>query len=287
MLESFRAGIVDGTTVVDPTPSALPPPPSPFVIDLATNVRTPLPDSLVGGTDYWVSPRSRRRVREVLAATTTGSRSRASTALTCVRSPDPVATTSTQRHGHPMATAIAYQEHHGAAFGSCFVEDLATGDKSQIVDRAIVRPSRGGGCAERQPRRRARGLPTPTADSVTEGSTCGRSPVAGGTRRSSCRTLSRRCTSPTARRSRSSTATAPGLRRRHLRRRHPRRHDALHRHCRDEAVRTAACRPTGAASPTWTAQAFASSTLSTRESTEVTEGNAVAWIGDDRLIIVP
>jgi basic membrane protein A len=133
-LETFRTEIVDGTTIVDPTPSPLPPPPSPFILDIATGARTPLPDSLVGGLDYWVSPDESRIAFGKCCTDDDGitvadidgtnlralTRSDGSNQYAAAWSPD--------------GTRLVYQEHQGASLGRLFVEDLATGEKAQIVD---------------------------------------------------------------------------------------------------------------------------------------------------------
>jgi basic membrane lipoprotein Med (substrate-binding protein (PBP1-ABC) superfamily)/DNA-binding SARP family transcriptional activator len=137
VLESFRADIVDGTTVVDRTPSQLPPPPSPFVLDLATDERTPLPDSLVGGTDYWVSPDESWIAFGKCCTDDDG--------ITVARIDGTDVRALARSDGHnqyaaawsPDSTRLVYQEHHGSAYGKLFVEDVETGEKSQIADAQL------------------------------------------------------------------------------------------------------------------------------------------------------
>ena len=133
-LESFRAEILDGTTVVDPTPSELPPPQRPFLLDLATGGRTPLPDGLIGGIDYWVSPDESRIAfgkccsddDAITVADIDGSDARA------LRPPG--GNNQYAAAWSSDGTRLEYQEHDGAASSKLFVEDLATGEKSQILD---------------------------------------------------------------------------------------------------------------------------------------------------------
>jgi basic membrane lipoprotein Med (substrate-binding protein (PBP1-ABC) superfamily)/DNA-binding SARP family transcriptional activator len=134
VLESLRAGIVDGSIVVETTPSALPPIPGPFVLDLRTGARTPLPDELGAAGHYWASPDG-SQIAFGRCCNDDDTITIANIDGTDVRPLSPPDGFS--QHGvgwSPDGTRIVYQEHVGTMLGDLFVEDLATGEKSQITD---------------------------------------------------------------------------------------------------------------------------------------------------------
>ena len=136
-LEAFRNQIIDGTITVDPIPAGEPPTVAPpFFLDLRTGARTPLPETLAGGSGYQVSPDGARVAYGTCCSGTDETRvaNVDGTDLRTLEPPDGLSYYGAQ--WSPDGTKLVYQERNGASssVGNLFVEDLASGRKTQITD---------------------------------------------------------------------------------------------------------------------------------------------------------
>jgi basic membrane lipoprotein Med (substrate-binding protein (PBP1-ABC) superfamily)/DNA-binding SARP family transcriptional activator len=137
-LETFRAQIIDGTISVDPTPAhemvtqrARPP----FLLDLRTGTTTPMAENLAG-VDHAVSPDGTRL--------TFGTCCNADDVVTIADIDGTDARTLQSPEGldhyaaqwSPDGTKLVYQERdaESGSLGNLFVEDLASGRRTQITD---------------------------------------------------------------------------------------------------------------------------------------------------------
>lgn len=137
-LETFRARIIDGTITVDPVPAHESPTvvADTFVFDLRTGERTPFRDALAGGTDYAVSPDGTRVARSTCCGrhdTITVANIEGSDVRTLQ---SPVGSSNYAPQWSPDGTKLAYQQRNtaGLGIGNLFIEDVATGQRTQLTD---------------------------------------------------------------------------------------------------------------------------------------------------------
>lgn len=122
----------------DATPSrASEPHPGPVLLDLATGETTPLPESLAEGAIYVASPDGTKLAYTRQPYVAGGFLEIANLDGTDVRTIDPSDghAISDGARWSPDGTTLVYQENAGIdSLGNLFVQDLASGDRTQLTD---------------------------------------------------------------------------------------------------------------------------------------------------------
>jgi basic membrane lipoprotein Med (substrate-binding protein (PBP1-ABC) superfamily)/DNA-binding SARP family transcriptional activator/Tol biopolymer transport system component len=139
-LETFRAGIIDGTIKVDPIPADEPPTVElPFFLDLRTRAMTPLAKNLTGGSgEYAVTADGTRLAYGTCVCNGGDVMTVANVDGTDAHILEPPAGVNDYAaQWSPDGTKLVFQERNGAdphTFGNLFVQDRSTGHKTQITE---------------------------------------------------------------------------------------------------------------------------------------------------------